>query len=80
MKRSRKPVGPKADLMARFVRDVKALLPLAARLASDEFTAEDRYELRELAGKYTIFDLKNLLIGLCGERAREQIRQMNPVL
>lgn len=49
---------------------VKALGPIAKLLASDTFSALDREEVRTMVGRYAIFDLKNDLIKLCGERAR----------
>jgi hypothetical protein len=61
------------DEISEFAKLAKKMLPLAKKLASDEFTAEDRARLRELAGTSTIFELKNELVKLCGERARAQL-------
>ena len=47
-----------------------AALPIAKLIASNEFSTEERANLRELAGAKTIFDLSNMLNALCGERAR----------
>ncbi len=49
---------------------LKFALPLAAKMSSDEFTAEERDHLRELAGSFTVFHLKNALVRLQGERVR----------
>lgn len=60
----------KQDAIAAFLGLVMAMRPLTAFLASDSCTAEDRELIRQEAGSYTIFHLKNDLIKLCGERAR----------
>lgn len=52
---------------------LKATLPFAELVASDQFSAGEREELRKMAGKYTIFNLKNVLVKLCGERARDNV-------
>ena len=55
---------------------IKACLPLAERLLSDEFSADDRRKLRELTANgrsNAVFDLSNALNRLCGERARKEI-------
>lgn len=70
---TRCPKGHDAVIVA-FVRLAKELLPLADQLASDEFTAEERARVRHLAGEFTVFDLKNLLVQLCGERVRMTLR------
>lgn len=56
-----------------FVSLVKAMSPLAKLLASDDVTPEDREAIRERAGRYAIFNLKNDLVRLCGERARTTV-------
>lgn len=52
---------------------ILAALPLAELIVSDDFSPEDRAELRRLCGKYGVFNLKNALTGLCGERARTEL-------
>ena len=47
-----------------------AALPIAKLIASNEFSIEERADLRERAGAKTIFELSNMLNALCGERAR----------
>jgi hypothetical protein len=58
-------------LLAELLREA---LPRASRIASDEFSSEDRARLRELSGAQTVFELVNELTLLCGERARNNIR------
>lgn len=50
---------------------ILALRPLAERIASDEFTPEERKHLRELVKGDGVFHLSNALNRLCGEKARE---------
>lgn len=55
---------------------VLATRPLAERVLSDDFSADDRRRLRELTANgrsNAVFDLSNLLNRLCGERARKEI-------
>jgi len=52
---------------------VLAALPLAEKIVSDEFTAEDRRNLRKMTGGDNIFRLSNALNALCGETARKQV-------
>ncbi len=54
---------------------IKTMLPLATLAASDSFTSEERETLRKLVGKEGVFNLKNQLVRLCGERAREVANQ-----
>lgn len=49
---------------------IQSMQPLAEAIASDDFTPEDRETLRDLAGRFGVFNLKNALVKLCGERAR----------
>jgi hypothetical protein len=49
---------------------VKAALPLAELVLTDEFSADDRAELRKLCGGDGVFRLSNRLSNLCGETAR----------
>ncbi|MFA6519527.1 MAG: helix-turn-helix transcriptional regulator [Candidatus Paceibacterota bacterium] len=58
-------------IIASLAGSVKALIPLAQMVSSDGFTAEERTQVRELAGNNSVFTLANLLYRLCGERARE---------
>ena len=68
---SKKQVVPDVmiDTLANLIR---AMLPLAALVASDTFTASDRALLRERAHGDGVFRLSNILDQLCGERARTQ--------
>ena len=68
------------DTVARLAEMAKDILPLAERVSSDEFTAEDRRALRNIAGEFTMFELSTTfgalakaLSKLCGERARSII-------
>jgi len=54
---------------------VRAMLPLAERVLSDEYTEQDRERLRTLANEDGVFRLSNALNGLCGPRMR--VRVMN---
>lgn len=63
----------KAQLKTIAIGLIRALGPVAKLLASDNFTPDDREEVRQALGKYGVFDLKNDLIKLCGERARMTI-------
>lgn len=60
----------KPDTLATGAHLIKALLPVVQIILSDDFSPEDREELRIMAGKYSVFNLKNALVRLCGERAR----------
>ncbi len=59
--------------MVIFAGLVRALLPIANRLASDDYSAEDRREARAQAGPNNVFSLSNALNQLCSETAREQL-------
>lgn len=56
---------------------IKAALPLAQWLESDAATEDMRAQLRERSGRAAdgVFRLGNLLNRLCGERARQSLRQ-----
>jgi hypothetical protein len=68
---SQKPTSSRDALIESLAGSVKALIPLARAISSDDFTAEDRARVRELAGGDGVFTLANLLYRLCGERARK---------
>lgn len=68
---SQKPPSSREALIESLAGSVKALIPLARAISSDDFTAEDRARVRELAGGDGVFTLANLLYRLCGERARK---------
>lgn len=56
---------------------IQASIPLAKRLLSDDFSPDDRRQLRELTAQAStngVFELSNLLNRLCGERARKEIQ------
>ena len=65
----------KEATIAAFSHGVQALIPLARLLMSDEFSADDRKRMRELAGANGVFDLSNLMTGLCGEKARDRAQE-----
>lgn len=69
----RPPVQPRdRDVIIESLgTSVKALIPLARAVSSDNFTADERARVRELAGGDGVFTLANLLYRLCGERARK---------
>lgn len=54
---------------------VKAIIPLARAASSDDFTANERARVRELAGHNGVMTAANLLFRLCGERTREVHQQ-----
>ena len=64
------PQGSHLALIESLAGLVKAAIPLARELESDEFTAEDRALVRELAGGDGVHRLANMLFRICGERAR----------
>ena len=68
-------VTHREDLLKVLAVQLKAMLPIASFILSDEFSADDRNRLRELSGRFTIFNLSNVLHGLCGEQARNECDQ-----
>jgi hypothetical protein len=76
------PAAPVADeqvpipveaIKKALVAGISGLAPLVAIALSDAFTAEDRDDIREAAGNDGVFNLKNALARLCGERARSSL-------
>jgi hypothetical protein len=63
--------NPQERLIAELANRLQSILPLVKDMASDKWTEGDRYELRERAGRSTVFELYNALGELCGERARQ---------
>jgi hypothetical protein len=63
-------------LVTVFANMVRAMGPLAELLASDDYTDEEREQLREEAGRWGVFRLKNNLVRLCGERARREMKEV----
>jgi len=61
----------KDKLIAELSNKLGMLLPLVKDMASDNWTEADRYDLRDRAGRKTVFELYNALGELCGERARQ---------
>jgi hypothetical protein len=59
---------------------LKELLPLAEDLASDNYSGQERHELRKLCGEATVFRLYNLFGALCGERARAHVNSAGLIL
>jgi hypothetical protein len=66
-----KIASEKDKLIVELSNKLEALLPLVKDMVSDNWTEADRYELRDRAGRRTVFDLYNALGELCGERARQ---------
>ncbi len=60
----------KKIMVESFLGLIRAMRPIARFLSSDVVTAEEREIIRQKVGQYAIFDLKNDLVKLCGERAR----------
>lgn len=63
----------KARSINELANRLKEILPLAESLASDNFTGQERHELRKRCGEATVFKLYNIFGALCGERAREHV-------
>lgn len=61
----------KDKLIAELANRLQQILPLVQDMASDRWTEADRYQLRDRAGRATVFELYNRLGELCGERARQ---------
>lgn len=53
---------------------LKAVLPLAELLDSEEFSEDERHQLRTITGRDGVFRLANTLHRLCGEEARAQLQ------
>lgn len=62
----------KDKLIAELSNKLLQLLPLVKDMSSDKWTEADRYELRDRAGRTTVFELYNALGELCGERVRQK--------
>lgn len=62
----------KDKLIAELANKLQQLLPLVNDMTSDKWTEADRYELRDRAGRTTVFELYNALGELCGERVRQK--------
>lgn len=76
---SDKPTAPAARDQARVLRRLANLLnsalPLARQVLSDDYSVADRERLRLLTststyGSHAVFELGNVLSGLCSEDAR----------
>jgi hypothetical protein len=67
------PSGDAKAILDSLAHGVTALLPLADRVLTDDYSASDREYLRAAAGGNGVFRLANALYRLCGERARTQI-------
>ncbi len=68
------PVVKSATVVKQsLVAQISALAPLVELVLSDAFTADDRDEIRKMSGGDGIFNLKNSLARLCGERARNNL-------
>lgn len=69
-----RPVKPtdRDVLIESFAGSVKALIPLAQVLVSDDVTPAERAKVRELAGGDGVFTLANALFSLCSETSRKK--------
>jgi hypothetical protein len=63
----------KKALLDALARLVMAVVPLAERVLTDDYTPEDREYVRAQAGGNGVFKAANALYRLCGERARTTI-------
>lgn len=63
----------KKAVLDSLARTVAAILPLAERVLTDDYTPEDREYIRANAGGTGVFKAANALYRLCGERARTTI-------
>lgn len=59
------------QLIAELSNRLVAVLPLCEQMVTDEWSAEERHELRRRCGNETVFRLYNALGALCGEKARQ---------
>lgn len=66
-------VSEHANMLQTLAYLILAARSIATRVASSEFSAEERRRLRELVGMNGVFDLSNALNKLCGETARSQM-------
>jgi len=57
--------------IATLAAKIVAMLPLCEGMISNDWTPEERQELRERCGSDTVFRLYNTMGALCGERARQ---------
>lgn len=64
----------KQQMIEALASMTQAMRPLADYLLSDSCTAADREKFRMLTQRVGVFDLKNKLARLCGERARETLQ------
>jgi hypothetical protein len=61
----------RGQLIAELSNRLAAVLPLCEQIMSDDWTSEERHDLRQRSGQDTIFRLYNALGALCGEKARQ---------
>ena len=71
--RGRNTLFSNEEVIGMLAHLVQVALPLADLANSDKFSPDDRSRLRELSGKSTIFELKNVLVRLCSEHARREL-------
>lgn len=57
--------------IATLAAKIVAILPLCEEMISNDWTPEERQELRERCGPDIVFRLYNTMGALCGERARQ---------
>jgi hypothetical protein len=61
----------KERLLSELATRLRNILPLVKDMVSDNWSEGDRYELRDRAGTYTVFELYHAMGALCGERMRQ---------
>lgn len=64
-------VNEKDKLIAELANKFQQLLPLVKDVSGDGWTASERHDLRERAGRGIVLELYNHLGYLCGERVRK---------
>lgn len=63
----------KVDVEKIFESLIRALIPVAQRIVSDEFSIDDRRRLREMFENDDVFVLSNLMAAACTETARQRM-------
>lgn len=65
-------IGNEKDkLIAELANKIQQILPLVKEVSGDDWSAEERQELRTRAGQNSVLELYNHLGYLCGERHRK---------
>ena len=67
--------APKDAILSSLAGQISAILPLATIVASDDFSLDDRNNLRKMVPNKGVFEVSNLLNALCSETARKLSRK-----